>query len=286
MKRFHLFSPLPLVLLVAMPPLVSNGNELYQLRPYQQPPGTVMHILTTSTSSNGTVTITEDETEQKGKVTYRRDRKVERRTGRNEGRASVEYKVVSDITKTAFEVDGATTPYTILSSLTGKTAVGSRDAVGQWTFSIPGTRPTMDQAEELQQIEAYENHHLMPGKPVRLKESWKIEPAFLRHHTERGIGFATIEARARLDQVKEIDGEPTAIITFTVETVATEGGSLEGRGSGATIKAAGEIHVSMKTMLDKKLTLYGKRTTVTVEGGVRSRTVLPIKMEVIKTIGN
>lgn len=276
---------LAFTLLLTSLPVVCAAQGVHRLRPYQQMPGEVMHIVTKSTSANGTVSIKDGDSETKGKVTYARDRKIERRVGISEGRPLIDYKVVSDVTKTSFEFDGVADPQTIVSTLSGQTVIGTRDGVGVWHFAIPNREPTLDQAEELTQIEAYENNHLMPQEPVRLKQSWKIEPAFLRHLTERGIGFASINANARLDQIKEIDGERTAIITFTVETVATEGTSFDKRGSGATIKGAGEIHVSMKTMLDKKLVLYGSRTTVTLEDGVRTKTVLPIKIEMTKTIG-
>ena len=275
---------LPIASLLVLLPGVGAAQALHRLTPYQQQPGEVMHIVTKSSSANGTVTITEGGADQKGKVTYERDRNIERRVGVSDGRPMIDYKVVSDLTKTSVELGGTTNPQTIVSSLSGMSVIGTRDGVGAWRFAIPDREPTLDQAEELAQIESYENHHLMPQEPVRLKQSWKIEPAFLRHLTERGIGFASIEANARLDQIKDMDGEPTAIITFTVETVATEGTSFDKRGSGATIKAAGEIHVSMKTMLDKRLVLYGSRTTVTVEDGVRTKTVLPIKIEMTKTI--
>ena len=284
MRKACLVSLRPVALLLSLLPLAGNASDLHRLVPYLQPPGTVMQVVTRSSSTNGTATITEGETVQKGKVTYQRDRKVERRAGMSEGRPLLDYKVLSDITKTTFELDGRTNPHTIVSSITGQTVIGLRSSLGVWKFSLPDIQPTADQLEEVAQIEAYENKHLMPGKPVRLKESWPIEPAFIRHHTERGIGFASIEAIARHDEIQQMDGEPTAVITITVETVATEGGPTEGRGSGATIKAAGELHVSLKTMLDKRLTLYGSRTTVTLEDGVRTRTVLPLKIEVVKTL--
>lgn len=282
------FSTIPILIsaFALLQTALASGQTRYSFRPFEPGLGEVMTMHTKSNSGTGTVTILENDIEvSEGRVTVNRERRLERRVVGAGASKQVRIDVLTDVTKTTTTVDGETKTESSSSSLTGKTLAGSCDASGHWRLSLPGATPSAAQAIELAQFEAYENHRLLPSRPVRLKESWEINPAFLKHLTERGIGPADANARARLEEIKVIDGEETAVITLTVETVATEGSSVLRRGAGATIKASGTLHVSMESMLDKKLILYGSITTVTVEGATRTRLHLPVQIEVTKQVG-
>lgn len=274
---------LALAVLAALPgPLAAQAT--HTITPFQQQPGQVLVTTTVSKSPNGTITITEAGTETKGKMTFDRDRQLERTITDTGGQRSINYRIVRDTTKTVVDFDGQPKPETSNSPLAGQTISALRDATGAWRFRIPGTpTPTADQSQELTMFESYENNNLYPQKAVRVKETWPVQPEFLAHLTERGIGLANVDATARLDQITEVDGIRTAIITLAIETVATEGTRAEG-GSGSTFKASGELHISLDSMLDRKLVLFGYRRNVTVNGGDTTRTHLPFRIEVTKTL--
>jgi hypothetical protein len=272
------------VFILCLTPSLSLAQAVYPLRVHDQKSGEVVRIHTKTDAPNGTMTSTRGAEETKAKMTLKRERILERRYTIEGATAKLEYRVVSDTTATGVEVGGVMESSNAASPLTGKSVFGFRDTYGRWRLFLEGATAGNAQAMELSQLEAYENRRVFIDQPVRVGQTWDIDPNFLRHLTERDVGHAEVKASARLDSIKEIDGEETAVITLNVQTVGTtdEPGGLAARG--AAITASGELHVSLATMLDKKLVLYGSLTTGARNGLERTRVHLPFRTEVIKTI--
>ena len=84
--------------------------------------------------------------------------------------------------------------------------------------------------------------------------------------------------------IETIDDEPTAVLTFKIETLGINVDANQKINSAARISLNGVVHLSLKTMLDKKLRMLGTLTTMAKKDGKSSVVILPVDMTVKKTI--
>ena len=84
--------------------------------------------------------------------------------------------------------------------------------------------------------------------------------------------------------IETIDDEPTAVLTFKIETLGKNIDANQELKSAARISLNGVIYLSLKTMLDKKLRMLGTLTTMANEDGRTTVVSLPVDMTVEKSI--
>lgn len=271
-------SILPLgLLLLAAGTLPGTAEETYPLASYTQKPGETVRILATSSVAKGRMKVKKDGVEREEPMTMQRVRYFERLL-RADGK-TLEYKVVNDTTETNNAFLGGRTSR--VAALVGQTAVGVRDQSGMLDLRIEGKRPDSTEAIELDDLEAYANRDWFSDKPVKVGESWKIKPAFIRHLVLRDLGTTgSIDSTMTFKEVAEIDGLQTAVLTFTLQTAAVkEDGSGKEPEATATINAKGTLHVTLDTMLDRNLVMEGVLVSTNREGDDLTTFYLPFRTE-------
>lgn len=253
------------------------AEETHKLTSYAQKPGETVRILATSSVAKGRMKVKKDGVEREQPMTMQRVRYLERLL-REDGK-TLEYKIVNDTTETNNAFLGGRSSR--VASLVGRTAVGFRDSAGQLHLHLEGETPDDTEAIELAELAAYANRSWFPDKPVKVGESWEIEPAFIRHLVLRDLGTTgSIDATMTFQEVAEVDGLQTAVLTFTLQTAAVkEDGSGQEPEATATINAKGTLHVTMETMLDRKLVIEGVLISTNRDGHDLTTSYLPFRTE-------
>ena len=282
----HRFALVLLVLLPFCPSLLSAGTTptLYTLKKHIQGPGQAVRITSVSDTRGGTMTVRRGNTKDHGKMGLRRERVFQRRILNDGKNVTLEYQILKDTVTTAMALDGPATTRADEAALTGKVVLGFRDAMGRWRLFLKRATSTNAQAAELAELEAYENRRWFLDRPVRIGETWTIDPAFVRHLSERDIDYAEVTATATLKDVVEIDGEPTAVLGVSVRSLGSKENPIADRASGVMVSLTGTLQVSLATMLDKRLKMEGSFTTIARRGDTSTTVDLPFKTEVLKTI--
>ena len=232
------------------------------------------------------MTVTRGDSVQKGSLSITRARLWERRLIGSGPKTQLQYQIISDQTTTLTELAGKQGTDVVTGALVGKTVFGFRDTMRRWRLFLRGQTADNRQAADISELEAYENRRWFMETPVRIGQTWPIDPAFIRHLTERDLGKGKINATMTFQSVERIDNEPTAVLTFKIETLGSMSTlTLGGVGGGtASISVTGTIHLSLDTMLDKKLTMTGTLSTIATEGVQSTLVILPINMTVTKTL--
>ena len=145
-------------------------------------------------------------------------------------------------------------------------------------------RTLAELTQQISELEAYENRRWFLSQPVRIGQSWLINPAFIRHLTERDLGESEVKAAMTFKSIETIDDEPSAVLTFKIETLGKNIDANQELKSAARISLNGVIYLSLKTMLDKKSRMLGTLTTMANEDGRSTVVRLPVDMTVEKSI--
>lgn len=280
MKLLLLLTPL---LTLSMSPLLQAQNKFYQFSSFQQPAGETIEIRSVSHSKDGTVEIIRDGVVQKGSISIKRTRLIQRHHSSEQGAAKISYKVLSDQSSTTTNLAGQKDEQIANGELVGHTVFGLRDKQQLWRLFLDGNIANGKQAIEIAELEAYENRQWFPEQPVKLGQSWPIQPGFIRHLIERDLAKSDTKASMTFSAVKQINGQEMAILSFQADTVGLEKKPITDKNSSAAISVSGTLHIDMKTMLDTFLSVEGVLTTHVNQMGQSTRITLPIKSTMTKS---
>lgn len=259
-------------------------GQSYFLKPYQSLPGQVVVARSSSDASGGQISVIQGGKLQKGVSTVKRQRTFERQLIGSGPTAKLQYTVLIDQTYRLMVLGGKRDEKTVRGALTGQIVYGLRDDMSRWRLFLKGKTATNQQAVELVELESYENRQWFQAGPVKVGETWFIEPSFIRNFIERDMGPALIEATMTFKSVKIIDGEKTAVLTFSIKSQARKEDGNNFRTSSAVANLNGTLYVSLNTMLDKKLTMTGTLTTTVRQSGISSVVKSPVTYVVTKSV--
>ena len=156
--------------------------------------------------------------------------------------------------------------------------------MSRWRLFLKGKTASNQQARELVELESYENRQWFQAAQVKVGDTWFIEPSFIRNFIERDMGPAVIDAKMTFKSVQIIDGEKTAVLTFSIKSQARKEDAYNFRTSSAIANLNGTLHISLATMLDKKLTMIGTLTTTVRQSGISSVVKSPVTYIVEKSV--
>ena len=259
-------------------------GQSYLLKPYQAPPGQTVVARSSSDASGGQITVLSGGVVQKGEVSIKRQRTFERRLIGTGPTAKLEYTVLIDQTYKTTTLGGKSNTSTKAGALTGQIAYGLRDDMSRWRLFLKGKTATNQQAVELVELESYENRRWFQGVPVKVGQTWFIEPSFIRNFIERDMGPALIEATMTFKAIEIMDGERTAVLHFSIKSQVRKEEGNSFRTSSAIANLNGTLYLSLDTMLDKKLTMTGTLTTTVRQSGVSTVLKSPVTYIVTKSI--
>jgi hypothetical protein len=259
-------------------------TQSYLLKRQEFLPGQTVVTRTSSDASNGQITIISGSSIQKGTSSIKRQRVIVRRIIGSGPTAKLEYTILIDQTHRAMSLGETKSEKTIRGSLTGQILYGLRDDMSRWRLFLKGKTATNQQAIDLVELEAYENRQWFQANPVKVGDTWFIEPAFIRNFIERDMGKALVEATMTFKAVEIIDGEQTAVLTFKIKSQARKEEDNSFRTSSAIANLNGTLYVSLNTMLDKKLIMSGSLTTTVRQNGVSSIIKSPVTYTVTKSL--
>lgn len=273
-----------LTLILAILPATLPAQTSYLLKPFEQQAGEVMVIRSSSVSSKGKMVIERGGEKTEGALSIQRSRLLERRALATGGGKGLSYKILEDTVVTANDLEGPNSRKKLLAALTGQTVVGFQDSSEQWQFYLEGKTATNRQAVELSELQAYANRRWFVPRPVKIGESWPIDPAFFRHLILRDLGDIELKASMTLESVENIGGERTAILAFKLDTLGARGNSAAQMQASASINASGKLHLTLDTMLDREILLNGTLKTSARSGDNGTSVVLPFTIRTVKTI--
>jgi len=270
---------LPTVGQTAQPP---SGSVLFQ--PFHVPAGKVLVTRSTSDASGGQISVIHGSSVQKGTLSIKRSRMYERRILGAGLTAKLEYNILGDNIHRSTTMGGATDTEDYKGALLGHVVYGILDDMGRWRLFLKGGTATNRQARELIEIESYENRQWYQKTPVKIGDSWSINPQFIRNFIERDMGPTTIQAKMTFKSVEVIDGERTAVLEFDIHSQARKKSANNAQTSSVTVNLKGTLYVALDTMLDKKLTLVGTLHTTLRQNGVTTLTKSPVTYIVTKSL--
>lgn len=253
-------------------------------RPYQTKPGEVIVFRSSSDASGGKISVVDGSRVQKGSSSIKRQRTFERRVSGAGPTEKLEYVVMLDQTQREMRLGEKHDHSTQAGELIGQVVQGVRDGAGRWRLLLKGREATTQQALELSELEAYENRRMFQDVPVKLGQSWFMEPSFIRNFIERDIGPSLIEAKMTFKAIEMIDGERTAVLPFTVKSQARNDAGTRFRSSSVLLDMHGTLYVSLNSMLDKKLTASGTMTSTVRQAGTSTVVKSPLTFVVSKTV--
>lgn len=259
-------------------------QNAHLLKLHEPRPGQSVVVHTVSDSPNAAMTITRGAAVQKGRTSINRDRKFVRSIRGTGATTQLVYKVLSDQIVTSIVLGAEKDTKTTTGALVGHTALGFRDSIGRWRLFLESGTSRNKQAAELAELEAYENRRWYPPRPVTIGQTWPIDPAFIRHLTERDLGKGSVEASMTFKSIETIGDKPTAVLTFQIETVGSSIDAAAGKEAGALASIKGTLFVDLDTMLDKRLVMNGTLTTIARQHGSSTEIVLPVNYTVTKTV--
>jgi hypothetical protein len=119
-----------ILLTIALCPALAAADTFVQLKPYAQPPGSVLTIRSATVSKDGKMTVQRGGEKTEGAMSIQRSRVLERRVV-NAGRAKgISYKIVEDTSVGSNELGGPDKATRRVAALSGETAVGFQKQEG------------------------------------------------------------------------------------------------------------------------------------------------------------
>lgn len=265
-------------------PASLHAETSYHLKPFEQQADQVLDIRISSRSSEGRMIVNSEGEKSEGALSMQRSRNLERRVVSQGGAKGLSYKILEDIAVSSNELEGPNSQTRHVAALTGQTVVGLRDNFGQWQFYMEGSTADNRQVDELYELQAYENRRWFVDYPVKIGESWPINPAFFRHLLLRDLGKAQLKASMTLEDVKDVDGTRTAILSFKLDTIEVRDKGAAQSEASASISATGKLHFSLDTMLDREMVFSGLLKTSARNGDHQTSVILPFTIRSTKTI--
>lgn len=262
----------------------AQASNFHLLKPYESKPGEIVLHQSTSDSQDGTVTVTQGSSQRAGSISIKSSGTMERRILGSGAKTKVQYRTISDLITTTTQYGETKNTESRSGPLLGKTVSGFRDDSGKWRLFLEEGVADAKVSADISELEAYENRRWFLAQPVKIGQSWPIDPAFIRHLTERDLGEAEIKATMTFKSIETIDDEPTAILTFKIETLGLNVDSENKTSAGAKTSLAGLVQISLATMLDKRIKMTGTLATMARRDGVTTMVTLPINMAVSKTV--
>lgn len=267
--------------LLALSPLSASAETTYEFQPYAQKPGETLRIRSALSSEKGILIRERNGEKERGTITRMRTRQLDRRIAGTADSPRIEYKIINDshTATNSLERDGGR--QSRIGALVGQSVVGKKEPAGSWKLSLEGQPATEIQKAELAELEAYENRSWCPERPVKLGESWEINPAFLHHLMLRDLKTVELRATMTLTEIREIDGEATAVLKCALQSVGAKGKDSD---TTAALNASGTLLVALGTMLEKKLVYTGTISSTARSGDILSSMSLPLEVEITKSV--
>ena len=261
-----------------------EATGFHLLQPFQPAPGQTLVITTTSESLNGKITVTQGAATNKGTLNTKSHEILERTVSGSGKSAKLQYRTLESLRTVTSRLGETESTESTTGILVGIPVEGMRDQTQQWRL-FP-TRNSNDPKISIavSELEAYENPRLFLTHPVRIGQSWPIDPGFVRHLIERDLGKSPIKATMTLKAIEAIDGEPTALLSFAIDSSGAKQDDDSQKQSAARVSLTGTLQVSLKTMLDKRTTMTGSLTSMTVAGGRSTTVSVPVNMTVTKSL--
>lgn len=280
----NLPSLLPLVVTVSVSTFATfaQGQSIL-FKPYQQLPGQVVVDRSSVDASGGQITVIQGKTVKKGTSSIKRQCSYERRIIGTGPTAKLEYRVLVDQKYRSSSLGTKSDARSEKGPLMGKIIYGLRDDLNRWRLFLKGKTASNQQAVDLVELESYENRRWYKSIPVKVGETWAMEPAFIRNFMERDIGPVVMDASMTFKSIEVMDGERTAVLTFSIKSQARKQ-DTNARISTAGVDLNGTLYVALDTMLDKKITMSGTLTTVVRQHGVSSVVKSPVTYVVMKSV--
>ena len=251
---------------------------------FEEQPGKVLVIRSSTDASGGQITVNDGTSVKKGTVSVKRNRMYERRVVGTGLMQKLEYTVLEDKIHRSAKMGGKSDVEDFTGSLVGKVVYGIRDDMARWRLFLKGGTATTRQAADLIQIESYENRQWFQQTPVKVGDTWPINPQFIRNFIERDMGPSIIKATMSFKSIQVIDGERTAVLEVKINTQARREGLNKTRVASVIANLEGTLYVALDTMLDKKLTMAGTLHTIMRRDGVVTITKSPVTYIVIKSV--
>lgn len=259
-------------------------GQAYLLKPFEPAPGQTVVARSSSDASGGQITVTNGRSVEKGTSSVKRKRTFERRLVGTGPTAKLEYIVLINQTYRSTVIAGTRDDKTLRGELVGQIVYGLRDDLNRWRLFLRGKTASRQQAAELVELESYENRQWFKASPVSIGETWTMEPSFIRNFIERDMGPALMDATMTFKAIEMMNGERTAVLSFSIKTQARKDDALNSRSSSAIADLNGTLYVSLATMLDKKITMTGTLTTSVRQNGVSSLIKSPVTYVVEKSV--
>lgn len=278
----------PIFALLA-PALLASGAAaqapgFHLLKPFTPAPGKTVSIRTESKSENGEIIVTKGSIISKGTLSTTSSETLERTVSGSGKTAKLQYRTLADLRTTSTRIGETESTETLSGPLLGKTVHGMRGDDGKWRLYLDGASNDPLVAAAISKLEAYENRRLFIELPVRVGQSWPIDPGFIRHLIERDLGKSPIKATMTLTGIETIDAEPTAVLTYAIESAGAKQSGDTKRQAAASVSLTGTMLVSLNTMLDKKTTLKGSLTSMATNNDTSTTVTLPVNMTATKSI--
>ena len=262
----------------------AGETGFYQFRSFQPAPGQTLVIKTRSESLNGEIIATQGAETRKGTLSITNQKTLERTVSGADAKAKLQYRTLASLRSTTTRFGETETTDSSSGPLLGITVEGMRDQTRQWRLFTENNSNDPKIAAAVSELEAYENRRLFLDQPVRTGQSWPIDPGFVRHLIERDLGKSPIKASMTFRSVEPVDGEPTALFDFSIESVGAKQEQDDKKRSAASVSLTGTLQVDLKTMLDRKTTLTGSLTSMVVTDDQSTSVTLPIHMTITRSL--
>ena len=253
-------------------------------KPFQPAPGQTLVIKTSSESLNGEIIVTRGAEVRRGTLDHRSHETLARTVSPTAAQEKLEYRTLASQRRVTTRFGETEATDTTTGALLGITVEGLRDQGKQWRLFTANNSNPPKVAEAVSELEAYENRRLFLEQPVRIGQSWPIDPGFVRHLIERDLGKSPLKANMTFKAVETIGGEPTALFDFSIESVGAKQEQDDKKRSAASVSLTGTLQVDLKTMLDRKTTLTGSLTSMVVTDDQSTSVTLPIHMTITRSL--
>lgn len=151
--------------------------------------------------------------------------------------------------------------------LHGRTVVGDQSA-GAWRFHLAEGKPSRDQTIALEELAGGFGADIYPARPVRVGESWPVDPASVKRWLGHDLLRSTGKAQMTLREITTHAGERCARLELEIDVAGTLkdalGNELEiSMGLQGTLYRSLETHTDLSGQMSGLMILEG---TVTDDG--------------------
>ncbi len=191
-------------------------------------------------------------------------------------KVATRYNVADDFRSATIQGgDGSEWVVSDTSPLRGYT-IEAKHGDASWRYSLIGERPSEAQEAALKRV-IYHTKSDYPNVPMRIGSTWTHSPLFVNAFLRREVQNVTGEATFTFKDLREIEGEKSAVIGIELTSIGNE--VLEdGSVSEATLTLKGETVLSLETFLETSITLEGEMTGSIAFQGNMHRYTSPVKV--------